>query len=31
LVVEKDCQIRQVNKELAMDRSKWSKLIIDVV
>ena len=26
-VVEKDCQARKLNKEDAMDRSKWRKLI----
>jgi len=29
-VVEKDCQARKLNKEDAMDRSKWRKLIKDV-
>jgi len=29
-VVEKDCQVRKLNKEDAMDRSKWRKLIKDV-
>ena len=29
-VVEKDCQARKQNKEDAMDRSKWRKLIKDV-
>ena len=29
-VVEKDCQARKLNKEDAMDRSKYSKLIKDV-
>jgi len=29
-VVEKDCQARKLNKEDAMDRSKWSMLINDV-
>jgi len=28
--VEKDCQARTLNKENAMDRSKWKKLIKDV-
>jgi len=26
-VVEKDCQVRKLNKEDAVDRSKWRKLI----
>ena len=26
-VVEKDCQARKLNKEDAMDRSRWRKLI----
>jgi len=29
-VVEKDCQARELNKEDAIDRSKWRKLIKDV-
>jgi len=29
-VVEKDCQARKLNKEDAVDRSKWRKLIKDV-
>jgi len=29
-VVEKDCQARKLNKEDAMDRSKWRKFIKDV-
>jgi len=29
-VVEKDCQARKLNKEDAMDRSRWRKLIKDV-
>ena len=29
-IVEKDCQARKLNKEDAMDRSKWRKLIQDV-
>ena len=29
-VVEKDCQARKLNKEDAIDRSKWRKLIKDV-
>jgi len=29
-VVEKDCQARKLNKEDAMDHSKWRKLIKDV-
>jgi len=29
-VVEKDCQAHKLNKEDAMDRSKWRKLIKDV-
>jgi len=29
-VVEKDCQARKLNKEDAMDSSKWRKLIKDV-
>jgi len=29
-VVEKGCQARKLNKEDAMDRSKWRKLIKDV-
>ena len=29
-VVEKDSQTRKLNKEDAMDRSKWRKLIKDV-
>ena len=29
-VVEKDCQAGKLNKEDAMDRSKWRKLIKDV-
>ena len=29
-IVEKDCQARKLNKEDAMDRSKWRKLIKDV-
>jgi len=29
-VVEKDCQACKLNKEDAMDRSKWRKLIKDV-
>jgi len=29
-VVEKDCQSRKLNKEDAVDRSKWRKLIKDV-
>ena len=29
-VVEKDCLARKLNKEDAMDRSKWRKLIEDV-
>ena len=28
--MEKDCQARKLNKEDAMDRSKWRKLIKDV-
>ena len=30
LVVEKDCQARKLNKEDAMDRSKWRRSIKDV-
>ena len=29
-IVEKDCQARKLNREDAMDCSKWSKLIKDV-
>jgi len=29
-VVEKDCQARKLNKEDAMDHSRWRKLIKDV-
>jgi len=29
-VVEKDCQAHKLNKEDAMDRSRWRKLIKDV-
>jgi len=29
-VVEKDCQARTLNKEDAIDRSRWRKLIKDV-
>ena len=29
-VVEKDCQARELNKEDAIDRSEWRKLIKDV-
>jgi len=29
-VVEKDCQARKLNKEDAVDRSRWRKLIKDV-
>jgi len=29
-VVEKDCQARKLNKEDAVDYSKWRKLIKDV-
>ena len=29
-VVEKDCEARKLNKEDAMNRSKWRKLIKDV-
>jgi len=29
-VVEKDCQAHKLNKEDAMDHSKWRKLIKDV-
>jgi len=29
-VVEKDCQAHKLNKEGAMDHSKWRKLIKDV-
>jgi len=29
-VVEKDCQVRKLNKEDAIDRSRWRKLIKDV-
>jgi len=29
-VVKKDCQARKLNKEDAMDRSKWRKLTKDV-
>jgi len=29
-VVEKDCQERKLNKEDAIDRSRWRKLIKDV-
>jgi len=29
-VVEKDCQAPKLNKEDAMDRSRWRKLIKDV-
>jgi len=29
-VVEKDCQARKLNREDAVDRSKWRKLIKDV-
>jgi len=29
-VVKEDCQARKLNKEDAMDRSKWRKLIKDV-
>jgi len=28
--LDKDCQARKLNKEDAMDRSKWRKLIKDV-
>jgi len=28
--VEKDCQVRKLNKEDAMDHSRWGKLIKDV-
>ena len=28
-VVEKDCQARKLNKEDAMDRSRWRKLMFD--
>jgi len=29
-VVQKDCQARKLNREDAMDRSRWKKLIKDV-
>jgi len=29
-VVERDCQAHKLNKEDAMDRSRWRKLIKDV-
>jgi len=29
-VVQEDCQARKLNKEDAMDRSKWRKVINDV-
>jgi len=29
-VMEKDCQARKLNKEDAVDRSRWRKLIKDV-
>jgi len=29
-VVERDCQAHQLNKEDAVDRSRWRKLIKDV-
>jgi len=29
-IVEKDCQACKLNKEYAVDRSKWRKLIEDV-
>ena len=29
-IVEKNCQARKLNKEDAMDRSRWRKLIEDV-
>ena len=29
-VVKKDCQTRKMNKDDAMDRSRWRKLIKDV-
>jgi len=29
-VVEKDCQAHKLNKEDAMDHSRWTKLIKDV-
>jgi len=29
-VVEKDCQARKLNRENAMDGSKWRKLVKDV-
>jgi len=29
-VVEKDCQAHKLNKEDAMDQSKWRKLIKDI-
>ena len=29
-VVKEDCQARKLNREDAMDRSKWTKLIKDI-
>jgi len=29
VVVQKDCQVRKLDKEDAMDRSRWGKLIMD--
>jgi len=29
-VVKEDCQVRKLNKEDAIDRSRWRKLIKDV-
>jgi len=28
-IVEKDCQVRKLNRKEAMDRSRWKKLIKD--